>query len=127
MENHADILAGLRGLGIGLRVHAAALEFHSYGLSFHEDVPAVEGFELVDAPQEGGFAGAGRPDDAGDITLTDRQIDPFQDVKIAELLGNTSGFDHCVVHDWTSCAAVVRVRRALALRRETRPVLPSLC
>ena len=52
-----------------------------------EDLTAGGGLQQVDAPQQGGLAGAGGADDAGDVAFFHREIDVPQDLMVAEGLG----------------------------------------
>ena len=52
----------------------------------HDDPPGIDRLEEIDAAQEGRLARAGRADQADDVVLGDREVDPLQHLELAEAL-----------------------------------------
>ena len=66
----------------------------------------VESFELVDAAEEGGLAGAGGSDDADDLAGVDLEGDAIEGAVAGEGLADVDGVDH-----WRGHRAVPRAKR----------------
>ena len=69
LEHHAHLLAHSVNVGV---VHFHALKF---------DAAAGGDLQMVQAAQEGGFAAAGRADQADHVSAVDVDIDAFQHVQ----------------------------------------------
>ena len=63
-------------------------------LPIEVDGSLVRPFQQVQAPKQGGFAGAGRPDDGHHLPFSDVQVDVFQHFQIAEMFGQMFYFNH---------------------------------
>ena len=55
-------------------------------LALDDDAPRIDRLEQVDAAQQRRLARAGRPDEADDLVLGDHEVDPAQDLELAERL-----------------------------------------
>ena len=90
LEDHAD----LGPLGADLRVlqlvePVAGLPV-AHELAVDGQLAAVDLLQVVDAPQEGALAGAGRADEAQHLAPADGQVDALQDLEPAEGLAYTA-------------------------------------
>ena len=76
LKDHANALAhGTDGAGIAL-----------HRLTLKADAPTLDIFQAVYAPQQGGFPGAARPDEADNFPGADIQADPVQNGAAAKAL-----------------------------------------
>ncbi len=84
LEHHAGFLAD-----------QPIVHFRIVGFQAVDDqIAAGDFFQLVDAAQQGGFAGAGRPDDHHHFAFVDLQIDVVQHLGLAKMLGDVFKFNH---------------------------------
>jgi hypothetical protein len=80
LEDHRDVGSSTADLPL-LELNEHAL-FLAVAQSFpvHEDLPAVDTFEMIDAPEEGSLAVPGWPDQPGDLTRFNHEVDATQDL-----------------------------------------------
>ncbi|MNI72807.1 hypothetical protein D3C73_1287670 [compost metagenome] len=84
LEHHAGFAADLAYL------RRIALDAQA----IHQQVTAVDGFQHIDASQEGGLAGTRRTHHHYDLTRVDVQRNAVQHHGFAEVLGDVMEFDH---------------------------------
>ena len=63
-----------------------------------QDLPGGGGLQQVDAPQQGGLAGAGGADDAGDVSPGYREVDVPQHFVAAERFGQVVDLQNHIAH-----------------------------
>ncbi len=79
LEDHAD--APYPGAHLAFVDDGSALKIV---LAVENDLPAIKAFEGVDGADQGGFAGAGRADDADHLPVLHLQIDAFQHLMLPQ-------------------------------------------
>ncbi len=94
LEHHADVRALLRGILGADFVQDAVFLAVADQFAVHIQAAGRNLLEVVHAAQQGGFAGAGRADEAGDVAGGHFKVDAFQHVQVAEGFPDLVGFDH---------------------------------
>ena len=94
LEHHADVAALLRGVLLAHLVQHAVAIVIADQLAVDVEAAGVDLLQVVHAAQQGGLAGAGRADQAGDLAGVDLQVDAFEHVEVAEGLPHVHGLDH---------------------------------
>jgi len=84
LEDHADLLAHL--VDVGVLVGEIT--------TFDDDLARCHFFQEIQAAQEGGLAGARRPDHGDDLTLVDSGGDALEDLVRTERLVEIGDLDH---------------------------------
>lgn len=62
--------------------------------AMNPDLTAIVGFQAIDAPEDGRFARAGRPNDANHLTRLYLHVDATQDMVVAKTFVNAAELDH---------------------------------
>jgi hypothetical protein len=94
LEDHADVGARRRGLLLPQLVELLAVLAVADELAVNRQPATVDLLEVVDAPQEGRLAGAGRAEQATDLARLHGQVDAPQDLELAEVLVHGFGQNH---------------------------------
>ncbi len=64
------------------------------GHAVHDDLSVLDGFKLVDAPDERALSGAAGAADHHDFSLLDHEVNIVQDMKRPKPLVDFTKFDH---------------------------------
>ena len=70
-------------------------------LPMEEDLPAGGDLQQVDAPQQGGLAGARGPNDGGHVPGLHRKVDVLEHLVLAEGLGQVVYLQNHLIHYWS--------------------------
>ncbi len=112
LEDHAD--APYPGAHLAFVDDGSALKIV---LAVENDLPAIKAFEGVDGADQGGFAGAGRADDADHLPVLHLQIDAFQHLMLPPGFANAPQIERRRrAVDGRGVALFAQRRQALAQR-----------
>src|ERR1700680_3674030 len=103
LEDKAHVLAPVRG--------ASSVGHLGEVLAIDHDLPAIEAIEAGETVEQGGLAGAGRPDDGDHLATFDLKIDAAQGLDLVRApvdLPEAARLDDVVVHSWAHYQASSR-------------------
>jgi len=109
LEDHADLRALARHLGLAQLVQLVSRLPVAHQLAVHVEPARVDLLEVVDAAQEGRLAGARGAEHAHHLAGVDLERDALQDLQQAEVLAHGLRFDHR--RHQTACRGLRRRRK----------------
>src|SRR5579884_3795204 len=113
LEDEADLRAHAGNIGLALLDNAPVDLTVAHQLPLHIDAPTIDFLKMVDAAQQGRFAGAAGADDDNNLPRLDGQVNAIENQQVAKTFDNLFGAHHVSAAITTITVCLLYIHRNL--------------